>query len=336
MSTQKTSDASVDEMDLTDIFSLFRRWFYWFLVLCFKAVDFILKFWWVILILIALGVAAGKFTSSKTKYQSTIIVQTNFESQPYVYNAVGQFDRNISDQDIPFMQDLGLNVGDPEIIGASISPIVDVVSLLEEMGRSDGRSLTTIIKELSVDDDTELFASDRFYTNYKFHKLEINLLTEDGEKAIQSFLDYINDQPQIQTIKEGRVQNLEKRIAENERMLTQIDTLIASYSKNIVTSKKTAENLSFYNNQNNLNINGALELKNTIAQETEELKNQQITYSDAMVVISDIQMIKDVSLRDKKYIIYPVLFVMIFLFIAGVRYTYNTLRSQLVEEKLLD
>jgi len=336
MSTQKTSDASIDEMDLTDIFSLFKRGFYWFLALCFRAVDFMLKFWWVLLILIALGVAAGKFLKGETKYRSTLIVQTNFESQPYVYNAVEQFVNNLSEKDTIFINEIGFDIESPEIGGAEINPIIDVTGLLEELKGNDSRSLSTVIKELSVEDDTEVFASDRFYSNYKYHKLEVYLRMADSKQPIERLLKYINDQPQISEIKESAVKNLEERIAQNEKTLNQIDALIDNYTNNIGTAVEAAKDLSFYNNQNNLNINGVLALKNTLVEETEKLKNEFVTYSDAVVVISDIQTSKDEGLRDKKHIMYPIILVFLFLFLAAIRYTYKTLRTQLVEENLLD
>ena len=164
----------------------------------------------------------------------------------------------------------------------------------------------------------------------------MELSTADGEDAINKLLEYINNQPQILKIKDGMVKNMEERITENEKTLIQIDTLIGNYSKNINTATKTADRLTFYNNQNNLNVNGALELKNTLIEETEALKNEYLTYSDAAVVISDIQTIKDDSFLDNKSLVYPLVLVFVFLVLAFIRFTYITLRTQLVQEQLLD
>ena len=336
MSAPKNAEVTVDEMDLMDIFSLFKRWFYNLLALCFKAIDFIFKFWWIVLILIVLGVIVGKFSKGDPKYKATLIVKTNFDSQPYVYNAVEQFDAKIAEKDSLFILKNELDIEKPEIGGTQITPIVDVVALLEGIGNSDSRSLSSVLKELSVDGDEELFASDRFYSNYEYHKLEVYLRVGQGEQFVNRILTYINEQPQILKIKEGVITNLEERITANKKMLIQVDTLINGYARNINTVNRNAERLAFYNNQNNLNINAALTLKNTLITETEELKNERITYTDAVVVLSDVQIIEDKGISDKKHLIYPMILISLFLVAAAIRYAYKTIRAQLVEEQLLD
>ena len=336
MSTQKTSDASIEEMDLTDIFSLFKRGFYGFLALGFKAIDFMLKFWWVLLVLIALGILVGKLLKGEIKYRSTLIVQTNFDSQSYVYNAIKQLDDNLSERDSTFLKKMKFNLKAPEISSIGISPIVDIAKLLKEIKGSDSRNLSTVIKELAVDEGTEIFASDQFYSNYKFHKIELSLRTKESEASVARVLNYINNQPLISKIKDESIENLTARISKNERTIDQIDKLIDSYSTNIKVSNEVAKNLSYFNNQNNLNIDGAIQLKNQLIVDNQILKNMLIISSDTLVVLSDIQIVKDEKLSDKKHLLYPLLLVMLFLVLAGIRYTYKTLRTQLIEENLLD
>tara|TARA_R110002051_G_scaffold4229_5_gene22764 strand:+ start:100604 stop:101608 length:1005 start_codon:yes stop_codon:yes gene_type:complete len=334
MSTQQTS-SQVDEMDLTDIFALFKRSFYKFLALCFKAVDFIFKFWWVILILIIAGATLGYFTKGKPYYTSSLVIQTNFDSQPYVYNAIDQFNKNLGENDVAFMKAVGLDPANPGIGEVTIQPVIDVVGLMESMKVSE-RTLGTIIDELYIDDETELFASDRFYTNYKFHKLEVGLSGEESLKSIDALMGYINNQPFMQRLKQEVVKNLEDRIAKNEQTLLQIDDLIANYSKNADLANRTSSSLTYFNNQNNLNVNGTLTFKNELIVETEELKNDLITYTDAAVVVSDIQTATERKLKDKKEIIYPIILVFLFLLFAGIRYTYLSLRKEVEAQDLLD
>lgn len=336
MSVPQPASNADQEMDLTDVFSLFQRIFYKFLALCFKAVDFMFKFWWIILLLIIGGAALGYFTKSAPKYESSLIVQTNFDSQSYVYNAVKQFDENLSEKDAEFVKSIGLDLENRTITGLEISPVIDVIGLVGELKVSD-RNLTAIIKELDVDEDTELFASNRFYSNYKYHTLKVTLTSEAAKKDISKIVQYINDQPYIKKVKEEMVNNMKDRIEKNEKIVEQADVLISSYAKSSdISAEISSDDLSFFNNQNNLNVNGVLAFKNTIITETEELKNEFITASDAMVVVSDIQTAKVSSLKDKKEILYPILFVFLFLFLAGVRYTYISLRKEVEARDLLN
>lgn len=333
MSTQQSSQA--DEMDLTDIFTLIKRVFYNVLALCFRAVDFIFKFWWIILLIIIGGAALGYFTKGNTKYESTLVIQTNFDTQPYVYNAVKQFNENVGEDDIEFINKVGLNPQDPGIGKVVIEPVVDVVTLMEEMKVSE-RTLGTIIKELSVEEETELFASERFYSNYKYHKLSVGLSGETSKESIAALMRYINDQPLMQNLKNEVTKNLKERILNNENTIKQIDELVKNYAIEAKLKREDLRGLSYFNNQNNININGVFELKNELSIENEQLKNDLVTQTDAAVIVSDVQTSKVESLRDRKEIIYPVVFVFLFLFFAGVRYTYITLRKEVEHRNLLD
>jgi hypothetical protein len=336
MSASQPASNADQEMDLTDIFALFQRVFYKFLALCFKAVDFVFKFWWIILLLIIGGATLGYFTKGDPSYRSIVVVQSNFNSQAYLYNAIKQFDDNLSEKDTVFMKSVGLATKETSIKGVKIGPVVDVMGLIGELKVSD-RNLTTIIKELEVDDDTELFASDRFYTNYKYHKLVIDLRSEEAKKDIVKITDYINNKPFIQKIKEERTKNIQERINQNELLIVQSDALIENYTKNADLSNQiTNEKLSFFNNSNNLNVNGILTFKNDLAIETETLKNDLAESLDAVVVISDLQTAKRESFKKRKEIIYPIVLVLIFLLLAGIRFTYLSLRKEVEAQNLLD
>lgn len=336
MSAPQPASNADQEMDLTDIFALFQRTFYKFLTLCFKAVDFIVKSWWIILLLIIAGAVSGFFSKGKPSYRSILVVQSNFDSQAYLYNAIQQFDNNLSEKDTLFLKSLELPTKDSPIKGVKIRPVIDVMGLVEDLKVSD-RTFGTIIKELEVSDDEELFASDRFYTNYKYHKLIIDLRTEDGKREISKIIDYVNKNPFIQKIKEERTKNIQERIYQNERLIVQSDGLIESYTKSADLSKQIAnDKLSFFSNSNNLNVNGILTFKNTLAIETEKLKNELVESMDAVVVISDLQTAERESFKDRKEIIYPILLVFIFLILAAIRYTYISLRRTVEEQNLLN
>ncbi len=336
MSAPQPASNVDQEMDLKDIFTLFQRTFYKFLALCFKAVDFIFKFWWIILLLSIAGAVLGFFSKGEPSYRSVVVVQSNFDSQAYLYNAIKQFDDNLSEKDSVFLRSVDLAVANTPIKSVEIKPVIDVMRLVEELKISD-RTFGTIIKELDVTKDEELFASDRFYTNYKYHKLTVDLRSEEAKTHIAKVIDYVNNKPFVQRIKKERLQNVRERIKQNESIMVQSDALIETYTKNAdLSNQVTNERLSFFNNSNNLNVNGILTFKNTLAVETEQLKNDLAESLDAVVVISDLQTAKKESFKDRKEIIYPVVLVFIFLFFAGVRYTYSSLRKEVEAQNLLN
>ena len=335
MSNSK-ADNAIDELDLSDIFSLFKRWFYNVLALFFKAVDFIIKFWWVALLLIISGVVLGIKTNTPTLNKATIIVKTNFDSQAYVYNTIEQVTTKISDGDSAFISEYDLGGNGNALINANITPIIDVVSLLVGISESDSRgsTLTPILKELSVEVDGELFASDRFFSNYKYHKLEVGMIGRD-KNIVNNLFNYINNQPEIASIKAGYRANQKERIAANDQTLEQMNILISDYSESLRAVSQNTDELSFYSNQTDIDFNGVFELKNELIVEAEALKNDFITANEAIIAIGDIQIVEDRRITDKKYIYYPILFLFLFLLIAGMIYGFSALKQRLVDENYL-
>lgn len=337
MSASQPASSADQEMDLTDIFTLFQRMFYKLLALCFKAVDFIFKSWWIILLLILIGAPLGYFTKGEPKYTSDIIVRTNFDTQSYIYNAIQQFDDNLSDKNEEFIKLVGLDIDSLTIKRVKINPIIDVVALIGGDSKISDRALSTVIKELDVREDTELFASDQFYSNYEFHKITVTLSDENAKKDINKIIAYINNQPYIQKISKEFVKNIEDHIAKNEIVLQQADSMMKIYATSSDVSKEIkSKELAFFNNQNNLNVNGVLVFKNTVIKELQELKNKLVTSSSAIIVMSDIQVSLKESLKDRKEILYPIFLVFLFLLLAGVKFTYTSLRKEVEARNLLN
>lgn len=336
MSAPQPASNVDQEMDLKDIFTLFQRTFYKFLALCFKAVDFIFKFWWIILLLIIAGATFGYFTKGEPSYKSVVILKSNFNSQAYLYNAVKQFNDNLSEKDSVFIESYGLTVDETSIKGVEIEPIIDVVGLMNELESTD-RTLSAVIKELEAKDDQELFASDRFYTNYKYHKLIVYLKNEDAKKDIEKILDFINNQPYAQKVKDENIKNMKDRIEGNESIIAQSNVIIESFTKNAdISSRLTNERLAVYNSTNEIDFNGILTIKRDMVINIEYLRNQLIESSDTVVAVSNLQTSINDSLKNRKEIIYPIVFVFIFLLLAGVRYIYSSLRREVEAQNLLN
>lgn len=333
MSMNQTN--SQDEMDLTDVFTLLRRWFYQFMALGFRAIDFLLKFWWAALILIIGGAILGFFSMGEPTYKATLIVQTNFKTQPYVYNAVEQFNLNVKENDTAFVESLGLNIDDLRISDAMLVPVIDVVGLLGNIERGD-RNLETVIGELEVHKDEELFATDRFYSSYTYHKLSLELTEKGGQKEIDALMDYINNRPLIKAISTESKKNRIEHIARNEKTLEQMDAVVEAFVVTNEVANKNSGSMSFYNNSSNVDLRQLFLQKAELVLETEELKNELVSLDDAAVIVSDVQTSLDEGITDKKYIVYPVVFIFLFMLIAGIISGYRSMRKTLKEEQFLD
>lgn len=335
MSTQTPSSSSSEEMDLTDVFELFQRWFYSFLAHVYRGIAFAFKYWWIFVILIAGGIALGYFTKDEPTHKASLILKTNFGSQSYVYNAIEQFNSNLEENDVAFMKSLGLDPEDPGVYDVTIEPVVDVVGLLDNIETSN-RALETVIDKIELENDEALFSTDYFYKNYNYHKMTLEVSASQGKLSIEALLKFINDQPYIKELSVEARKNYKEKVEQNETTIAQINKIVEVYSTAAEIANNTSSSLSFYNNPTSLNMREIFLYKTELMAGTEKLRNEWIGFTDAAVIVSSIETSKDVGLLDKKEIIYPILFVFLFCFLASMRYFYKLFKVKLQEENLLD
>lgn len=327
MSDQYPPPSTQQEMDLSDIFSVIGRFFKSIVYFFFGILDFMIKKWWVILLLILAGIAIGFVTKGEPSYEAQLLLKTNFKSQSYVYTAIKQFHANLAEADADFITSLGK---DPETFGVAaveINPVVEVLDLIAYIGEND-RVLGEMTREFKLEDDKELFATDRFLSTYKYHKLTVGLKSEQAKEDIQSLLDFINEQPFAQELKRKGLENHKEFIAHSEKTLQQVDDLIKGYTIKEPSSEKLTDNGLYFDNRTESELSDLFDFKMLLARNTEEVKNDNVSYKDVAVIISDIQASKDSSILDNAMIIYPILFVFLFLVLAGIYELFKSYKKE--------
>lgn len=332
MEAQQLSNGNNEDKDITDVIVLVKKTFYWIISHLFKGIEYCIKYWWVLLLLILAGSVLGYFTGNSKSYKSTLIIQTNFTSQAYVYNAIDQINQNLREGDQEFIKALSEGHGTFNITSLEIEPVVDIVNVMAKIQLSD-KSLNTIFAELNQKGDKELFSTDLFNQNYKYHKLELTLSSEDSENSINAIVDYLNEQPYAVELMAESVKNLDDRIKENERTLEQINEVIAVYAKSMEFTTSSSDKMAFYNNQSNLSMQEVFEFKTDLSTVTEYLKNGRIGQAELVMIVSSPETSLDDSLLSKKVVKYPLILVLIFLLLSLMNYTYSSLRNQVREQK---
>lgn len=321
------------ELDLQDLFELVKRGFYSFIALIFKAIDFFLKFRWIIVVLAALGFALGYFKNDVQEYKATLIIKTNYDSQAYVYNAVEQFNNRLGgDNNEAFLEKMGINLENPEITEVTITPIIDVVELLSKV--PNDRTMTAVIKEIELEEDESIFASEEFYSNFNYHKLVVTVTNTNAEPLLEAMITYMNSQPQIKKIADMTKANFIERVAINETSLKQIDDVIKIYTETVDFANKTANKTGFYNNENSLDIRELFNTKKDLTRENQELKNELATMEDSLYVVSDIQFKKEGSFLSSSAFKYMAILVFGFMLVAFTRFCYMNLKKELIERNL--
>ena len=327
MNKQNLPEGNVEDKDITDVVILVRKTFNWLLSQIFKGIEYCKKYWWVLSSLILLGVGISYFSENSLTYNSSLIVQTNFGGQSYVYNAIDQMNYNLKEGDKKFLDSTKIDTKDFSIRSLEREPIVDIVNVMAKIQLSD-RSLNTIFGELNQKGDTELFSTELFNQNYKYHKLELNLSSKESEESIAAIMSFMNDHPFAQELKKESIRNLDERIEENDRSLTQINEVIDGYAQSLKSNSPNGDKLAFYNNQSDINMQEVFEYKAILGQNNEFLKNGRVGQSEVIVVVSSTEIALDNSVTKNTYFTYPFMLVFLFLFLAFLRYMYISLKKR--------
>jgi hypothetical protein len=182
-----------EEIDLFLVLDKLSKVYHRFLASVFRGIQFVVKHWIVLLILIVGGYFGGQFwqRSLKSTREATLIVQNNFDSSGYVYSAVELLNVKYKQGDKAFLKKYNFNVDDPDLEDIIIEPIVNIMDLLEKHETSD-RNLDTYMGKADFEED--LLLSEVYYPEYNYHRITIttfksNLETNEkvwiGQKKIK-------------------------------------------------------------------------------------------------------------------------------------------------------
>ena len=326
MSDHYNQPGNQQEMDLTDIFSLVGRLFKNVVYSFFRIVDFIIKMWWVFLLLILAGIAIGIVLKEEPSYEANLLLKTNFTSQAYVYTAIEQFNNNIEEDDQRFIVSIGKSPESFSIKQVNVEPVVEVIDLVNYIGDNDG-ALGEMTREFKLKDDRELFATDRFLSKFKFHKLQIVFDSDKSLEDIESFLSFINDNPYAKELKKEGLKNHKVYLESQEQSIAQINELINSFSKDTGTSEQKGREGFYFNNQNE-NLASLFDTKSNLVEDLEIEKNDYVSYTDVAVIVSDIQVSKKSSIADNLIVIFPLGLVILFLMLSGIVSVYKSYKRE--------
>ncbi|AWH73732.1 hypothetical protein DCS32_06040 [Dokdonia sp. Dokd-P16] len=326
MSDHYNQSGNQQEMDLSDIFSLVGRLFKNVVYSFFRIVDYVIKMWWAFLLLIIAGIAIGFVLKDEPSYEANLLLKTNFTSQAYVYTAIEQFNNNLEEDDEDFITSLGKSPENFSIKKVNVEPVVEVIDLVNYIGENDG-ALGEMTREFKLKDDRELFATDRFLSKFKFHKLKFTFDSDKNLEDIESFLSFINDNSYAKELKKEGLKNHKIYLESQEQSIAQINELINSFSKDNNKLEPKDGGGFYFNNQSN-NLASLFHTKSNLVEDLEIEKNDFVSYSDLAVIVSDIQVSKKSSITDNLIVIFPLGLVIIFLIFSGIVSVYKSYRRE--------
>jgi len=297
-----------EEVDLFYVLKKLKNVYLSWLARGYRSVQFFKKYWILLTIMIVGGYLGGKFwqKSERPKRQAVMIVQNNFGSSSYVYEAIETLNTKCKQIDEEFLAQIGLNTESPEILEIEIEPVISVNDLLKVSEPND-RNIDTYISRIEIEED--LMVSEIFYPQYQYHKITLTTNTPKYE-VFDKILDYLNSNQAFNDIKQVVVTETELRVARNNETIEAIDALFAEYSgQNDREGLKRSDIIMKIENNN---LHQLVDKKTILIQENEDLKKELTKYGSVVFMVNNPKLVMTADFLDKKSVLIPLTLVVLF------------------------
>ncbi len=314
-----------DEIDLIYVFDRLKEVLKGWVRLFFKAIDFILKKWIIVIILIVLGVILGFLSQSsyKPSQKATALIKVNFSSVDYVYSEIDLINEKVKEKDSVFFTNMGLKGDSIEIKEIEITPIINLNDILDKYEIND-RKLEGLLKSLEFDDN-DVKIHETFNSEYKYHKLEFSLSETANKETLGKTINYINSNKILEELKVAIINDVKDQVAKNVRSIEQIDQVIDTYQTN---ESMLSPSDQIFVVDKNFSIHILFDRKLELQKINEDFNKFLVYAKDIVVIVNKPNIIEqDEGLSGNKIIYYPLLLVFIFLFLSFCRHAYFYLRK---------
>lgn len=204
-----------------------------------------------ILVLIILGAVVGFYLDKTAKvYDNRMIVCPNFGSTDYLYAKIDLINSKIEDNDTVFLKNI---VGIKDAIKfkkISIEPIPDVYKFIENKDKDNNFEL---LKLMAEDGDIKKIVNETLTSkNYPYHQISFVTLNQtSNEKTVEPILKFLNNSNYYTIIQKQYLDNIKIKIAENDSIISQINTILNTFSSTANGSQKS-DKLVYYNENSQL------------------------------------------------------------------------------------
>lgn len=301
-----------DEIDLFYFLDKIKSLYHSFLAGIYKSVQFVLRFWIIILILLVGGYFGGYFWQKslpKVK-MTTLIVQNNFNSSNYVYDAVKLLSLKQKQGDKSFLKRNGFDTENPDLVDIEIEPIVNINELLEKHETSD-RNLDQYMSKIELEE--EILQSEVFYSEYKYHKIILST-TKGGNEVINKILDYLNSNDIYNETKAIVIEETKLRIQRNNTSIENIDAVFKEFAGENSQEADIKPSQMFFKSLQNNNMHQLIDVKQELIEENKKLRSELIKYDSVVTLINKPEYFGAGGILTKKHLLLPLF--LFFLFIG--------------------
>ncbi|MEP2936561.1 MAG: hypothetical protein ABJM06_10845 [Gilvibacter sp.] len=319
---------SSDEIDLNYLLGSIKGSFKSVLRTLFSAFDFLVKYWYILVLLVIIGAGTGYFLqqSQERNRAAKILVQVNFDGSSYVYNAIDLLQKKIDQGDRKFLTSLGLDKDKPELVSVSLTPVVRIQDIVTRFDvNNDNRSLESVLKNVEFEGDDDFQLSQTFDTAYKYHVLEVEMLPKAKKEVLNGIMTYLNSNEAMKSHKDATVLMLTDQLNNNNKIIEQIDQLITDL-RTAATTARTGN--AAYIVEKDDDLDQLVRSKIEIEKENRLVRQELLETADIAVPMTALEIFPaSQSITDRKHIFLPLLLVGGFLLTAFVLFAYRELRA---------
>lgn len=327
MSTKVPQNSNDPEIDLVQISKKINIFFGRINTSIFRSIQFFIKNWVIILILVAIGFALGVVLDNVQKtYKHEIIVTPNFKSTDYLYAKIDLINSKINERDTNFLKNV-VGIQQPKILKSiEIKPIADVYNFITNKPEN-----FQLIKLMAEDGDIKKILEDNLTSKNYTNQLIILSTSQKSsdKKLIQPLLKYFNESEYYSKIQKETYFNVVSKLKEIDSIIKQIDGVLSNFSQTTTGSLKN-DKLVYYNENTQLN---------DIIKTKDALLNEQSFHRIELIGFDKIVKENSVSINienKKKFFLkfnflLPLIFLVLFVFWIKSRSFYR--KQQLLIDK---
>ncbi|WP_304036715.1 hypothetical protein [Mesonia mobilis] len=294
-----------EEIDLGDLFRLLKKGIQYIFNLFLRFVAFVLRHAIVLIVLIVIGAIIGYFLQKKSGelVKTEMIIASNFGSSEYVFNSINQISYQIGHKDTLALEKLGIPL-DAGALKLEIKPIVNISRFSQE--EETFLELVSESNFINEEEKAKMFA--RYFRYYKVilsHPKKIN-----SAKILNNILQQLRDNPYYQEYNNVNLSFLNNQIKANEKLISEIDSLVGNYSKAI--NKQQQASSTFYNSANNLDLGVVIQNRNQVQDQLQYLYREKVANAEflRLVDLGTPTEIKEKGITYYKIILIPLLLVL--------------------------
>lgn len=318
MSTNVPQSNDNQEIDLAQISKRIGGFFESVKTSIFNGIQFFVRNWIIVLILIVTGFAIGFYLDTKKAYSNEIIVTPNFGSVDYLYSKIDLLESKIISGDTVFLKEI-VGIKEPKNLNEiKIKPITDVYNFVKNKPEN-----FELLKLLAEDGDVnKVIEESTTSKNYPFQKIIIYTKKKASEeKLIAPLFAYLNTSDYFKKIQKQVYKNTISKIRQNDSIINQIDGVLSNFSSATKYSNRSDKLL--YNNENS-QLNDIIKTKDVLLSEQGTHRIELIGF-DKIIKESSVTMNIEAPrfINGNLKLLLPLVFVLLFVFLNAFNSFYK-------------